>query len=81
MQDSTLITAGSALAVGIIGWFLKGMINDFKFELKALEDKVNTNSTRIEVLSSNHANIEKNIDGIFNEIKLLRQDIKEKKHE
>ena len=91
MEETHLITAGGALAVAIIGYFVKGVINQSSInhelamsELKTLEAKVNTNTTKIEVLGSNHANLDKKIDSIFEAIKGLSQDIKDinnKRHE
>ena len=84
MEDTHLITAGGALAIAIIGYFIKGLINQSRLnhesamsEIKTLETKVNTNTTKIEVLGSNHANLDKKIDSIFEAIKGLSQDIKD----
>ena len=80
MEETHLISSGATLAVFIIGYFIRSLIND----LKDMEVKVNSNSTKIEVLSSNHANLDKKIDSIFEAIKGLSQDIKDinnKRHE
>jgi len=80
MEETHLISSGATLAVVVIGYFIRSLISD----LKEMEIKVNTNSTKIEVLSSNHANLDKKIDSIFEAIKGLSQDIKDinnKRHE
>ena len=80
MEETHLISSGATLAVVVIGYFIRSLISD----LKEMEIKVNTNSTKIEVLSSNHTNLDKKIDSIFEAIKGLSQDIKDinnKRHE
>ena len=77
MEEAHLISIAAALAVTIIGYFIKGLIQ----EVKDLEVKVNSNTIKIEVLSSNHLNLDKKIDSIFDEIKGLRNDINKRSHE
>lgn len=58
-----------AFAVGIIAWFLKGLITEVKNEVKELELKVATNSTKIEVLKSDHSNLGTKIDEMGKDLK------------
>ncbi len=79
MDDTKVISGAISIGIVIIGWFIKNLINGVIQEVKDLELKVNSNIIKIEVLSSNHLNLDKKIDNIFEEIKGLRNDIKEKK--
>jgi len=70
-------------AIIVIGYFIKKVISNSEAnhftalnEIKELETKVNTNTTKIEVLSANHSNIEKKIDNIFEALKDISTDIK-----
>ena len=79
--DPTLGTGG--VAVAVISFFIRKAMADSEAkhqlalqEIKDLERAVNSNSTKIEVLSNNHNNIEKKIDSIFEAIKDLSTDIK-----
>ena len=73
-----------AAAVGIIAWFLKGLINDVKTEVKELENRVATNSTSIEVLKSGQSALANNIEEIKNDVKeigLYIRNLNHKKNE
>lgn len=69
MDQNTMIIAVATFAISIVGWFLKGLINELKNKVSALEIRVATNSTNIEVLKSDHSNLGKKIDEICVEIK------------
>ncbi len=58
-----------AASVGIIAWFLKGLIADVKEEVKALESKVSENSTSIQVLKSDTSALANNIEEIKRDVK------------
>jgi len=58
-----------AAAIGIISWFLKGLINDVRAEVKALELNVSKNSENIAVLKSDHGNLSVKIDEIAKDTK------------
>jgi len=71
------------LAILVISFFIRKTMSESEAkhqlalqEIKDLEKLVNSNSTRIEVLSNNHNNIEKKIDSIFEAIKDISIDIK-----
>lgn len=72
MDDKQILIIAAGLAVSIIGYFIKNLIT----ELKDIENKVNDNTTKIEVLSSNHNDLGRHLDRIFDAIDELRNDIK-----
>lgn len=57
------------LAIGVISWFLKSLITGVQKDLKELETRVSDNSTKVEVLKSDHGNLGVKIDEIGKDLK------------
>lgn len=58
-----------AVSLGLVLWFLKSLITSVQNEIKELEMKVAANSTKIEILKSNHESLGTKIDEIGKDLK------------
>lgn len=68
------------MLIGIIGFFIRGLIGDLKAEVATLRVGVGDNSSEIKVLKSNHGNLENKIDEIgkgVHEINLWIRNLKQ----
>lgn len=72
MDNQDLFKLLFAACIGLVIWFLKGLISSVQNELKELEIRVASNSTRIEVLKNSHESLGTKIDEISKDLKEIR---------